>query len=424
MTVKTVSFFTQGCRLNQSETALLEQQFELHGYSILSSSEVGDVTVINTCTVTENGDTDAKKLVKKALQLNPNTFVALIGCMAQIQKDSLLEWPGVKWVVGNAHKMELPSIIDSHDSVVLTPKMTKESFTLPGNSIDRHHTRANLKVQDGCDFYCSFCVIPFARGPARSREFDDILKEARVLVLAGHRELVLTGVNIGTYQHNGYSFLDIIKALEDIDGLDRIRISSIEPTTIPDELIHHMATSEKLCRHLHIPLQAGTDTVLGLMSRKYTMQEFDQFIQFAHDTVPGLCIGTDVIVGFPGETDDLFAETEAYLRDSCIDYFHVFSYSERAFARSKKLEGQVESYKISARSKVLRDLSQRKRLVFHQEHVGVKLPVLVESLKRDKWTGLTDNYIRVNFESDNDLKNHIVSANILESSPQDVLATL
>lgn len=414
MSVKTASFYTQGCRLNQSETALLEQQFENFGYSVVPFEQAADVVVINTCTVTENGDADAKRLVSKIHQQHPSSGVALIGCMAQIQKDHLLKWPGVRWVVGNAHKMDLPALIESNDSMVLAPKMTKESFTLPPTTEDRHHTRANLKVQDGCDFYCAFCVIPFARGPARSREYDDILKDATSLVNSGHREIVITGVNIGTYADQDYRFLDIIKGLESIDGLDRIRISSIEPTTIPNELIEHMAVSLKLCRHLHIPIQSATDEVLTLMSRKYSMTEFNDFIEFAHETVPDLCIGTDVIVGFPGETDDLFDQTETYLRESCIDYFHVFSYSERAFARSQKMDGQVSSHVISERSRILRELSARKRDLFYRSQLGQKIPVLIESKKQGRWTGLTDHYVRVQFDSDDqELKNQVRQVKLL-----------
>ncbi len=400
-----VSFFTQGCRLNQAETALLEQSFSKEGFEIVDFQSPADVVVVNTCTVTENGDSDTRRLVNKINRINPDSRIALIGCQAQILKDQLLQLPNVEWVVGTAQKMRLAYLLAQPG--VFVEKIKPEAFTIEESGIDRHHTRANLKIQDGCDFYCSFCVIPFARGPARSRVFDDILREARELVAAGHKELVLTGVNIGTYANDGRSFMDIIFELEKIEGLERIRISSIEPTTIPKELIEHMRVSKKLCHYLHIPLQSGNDTILSAMSRKYSLQEFDKFIQMAHEAIHDICIGTDVIVGFPGESDELFEKTLSYLREAPIHYFHVFSYSERKFARSKKIEGKVDEKNIARRSQILRELSQRKRRLFTERFVGKTVRVLFEQKKKGKWTGVTDQFVRVNVESDDDLVNQI-----------------
>lgn len=412
----TISFFSQGCRLNHSETALIERSFESKGFQIVDFKQAADVVVINTCTVTENGDSDAKKLVNKAVRLNPSTKIALVGCMAQIQKEKLLKWPNVNWVIGNAQKAQLATFIreseQDSEPMVITPKMDKTPFTIEGSSRDKKHTRANLKIQDGCDFYCSFCIIPFARGPARSRVFDDILREATDLVDFGHKELVLTGINLGTYENEGKTLLDIVKALNDIDGLERIRISSIEPTTIPYDLIHYMAEDNKLCKYLHIPLQSGCDEMLTAMSRKYTMTEFDKFIQYAYENVPDICIGTDVIVGFPGESDDLFNKTLDYLRESPIHYFHVFSYSERQFARSKKLAEKVPTQEIARRSGLLRELSDRKRRVYMESFLNTTQKVLIEQEKRGFWTGVTEHYVRVNLKSEQLLKNDIIEVSL------------
>lgn len=405
----TISFYNQGCRLNQAETSLLENSFSTEGYQIVAFTNPADIVVINTCTVTENGDHDTRRLVNKINRLNPRAKIALVGCQAQILKESLLKLPNVFWVVGNALKMNLKAIVQEHQEtpVVLAPKMEKTTFSFDEVGVDTHHTRANLKIQDGCDFYCSFCVIPFARGPARSRDFDNILQEAQHLVTAGHQELILTGINIGTYHHQEKTLLDVLKALETIPNLKRIRISSIEPTTIDPALLHHMAESTILCPYLHLPLQSGSDTILEGMARKYTTQEFQSFMEKALNIVPNLCVGTDVIVGFPGETDSLFAETEHFLRELPFAYFHVFSYSERKFARSQKLAQKIPTQIIAHRSKILRELSTRKRYLYAQKFLSTPQDVLFEQNKKGHWIGLTPHYLKVSAHSEENLQNCI-----------------
>ncbi len=393
-----ISFHTFGCRLNQSETSIIENSFAVNGYKIVSLSEKPDVVVVNTCTVTENGDADTHRLVNKINRLNPNARIALVGCQAQIQKEKLLKMPNVRWVVGNAKKMELLSIIGQStlqsDPQVIAPNFTKESFTLQSAGFDSRHTRANLKVQDGCDFFCTFCEIPFARGRARSRVFNDLLTEARALVSFGHKEIVLTGVNLGTYQNDGKTILDVIDALEKIEDLKRIRISSIEPTTVPFELIERMGKT-KLCRHLHIPLQSGSDEILKRMQRKYTRSEFADFILRARRTVPDICIGTDVIVGFPGETDRHFEQTAEFIREMPFAYAHVFSYSDRTLNKSGEYFPKVPIKTIHARSKTLRELSARKRLAFQKNLLQTHQDVLFEEQKNGCWQGTTDHYVKV-----------------------------
>ena len=326
------------------------------------------MVVVNTCTVTENGDSDTRRLVSKINRLNPQARIALIGCQAQIQKERLTELPNVYWVVGNAKKFDLPKILQELDSrskpKVIAPAITREPFTIPAAGIDTDHTRANIKIQDGCDFFCSFCEIPYARGRSRSREFQDLWNEAHILAEAGHREIILTGINVGTYTSAQQSFMDVIGKLEKIEKITRIRISSIEPTTIPKQLIERMGQPSKLCRYLHIPLQSGHDTILQRMARKYTVNDFTNFIEYAKRAVPGICIGTDVIVGFPGEKEEHFAATYELLRNLPIDYFHIFSYSRRSLAKSRFLTDTIAREIIERRSQILRELSQRKRRLF------------------------------------------------------------
>lgn len=424
-----VSFYNQGCRLNQAETATLSHSFEMNGFLVVDFQVPADIVVVNTCTVTENGDADTRRLVNKINRINPHSKIALIGCQAQILKEKLLELPNVTWVVGNAKKMDLLSILNEAalslaEPQVIVPKIERETFRSDETALDTRHTRANLKIQDGCDFYCSFCVIPFARGPARSREFDDILREAKALAQAGHQEVVVTGVNIGTYHHEEKTFTDVMEALVEAKTPARVRISSIEPTTIDESLVQLMAKPNSLCRYFHIPLQSGSDTILKGMSRKYTLSEYDAFIRFVKDTVPDVCIGTDVIVGFPGETDELFEETETYLRDSVIDYFHVFSYSERQFARSRKMDAKVDPAVIKARSARLRALSERKRRVFMQRFLGRTEQVLFEQKKHGYWSGLTDHFIRVRVNSDENLENRLLNVRLVKMEGQSITGVI
>ncbi|RAP29914.1 tRNA (N(6)-L-threonylcarbamoyladenosine(37)-C(2))-methylthiotransferase MtaB [Candidatus Marinamargulisbacteria bacterium SCGC AG-343-D04] len=408
--MKKVTLLTQGCRLNQSETAALEHLFEHHGFTSTNSMDA-DIAVINTCTVTENGDADTKKLIRQLKNKNKNIDIALIGCQSQIHKDELLELDNVKWVIGTSQKMDTASIIkdtlSSTQKILKTEKIKREPFTIKSTSIDSKHTRANLKIQDGCDFFCSFCVIPFARGPARSRVFEDIIREAIELADAGHREVVLTGVNIGTYSYEDKNIMDIIHGLSNIALIDRIRISSIEPTTIPKELIYQMRDNPKLCKHLHIPLQAGSDDVLKAMARKYSMKDFRDYITWVYETVPDICIGTDIIVGYPDESKANFDETVANVMTLPLHYMHVFSYSERKLARSRKKESINPSI-IKERSKILRDISHKQKTAFIKQFLNKPINVLFEQEKNGAWFGTSDNYIRVKSRSRTSLKNKLI----------------
>ncbi|MBU0468902.1 MAG: tRNA (N(6)-L-threonylcarbamoyladenosine(37)-C(2))-methylthiotransferase MtaB [Candidatus Omnitrophica bacterium] len=419
----TISFYTLGCRLNQSETAVLIRSFEENSkFHVLPSNTAADVAVINTCTVTEKGDADTRKLINKINRLNSKTYIALIGCQSQIQKEELLKLPNVKLIVGNANKMDLSSIINdlnnNSETTINTPDIPRTPFKIAYAGIDKNHTRANIKIQDGCDFFCSYCEVPYARGRARSREFDDIIKEAKILSSSGHKEIVITGINVGLYKFKNYQLIDVVSALEQVQKIKRIRISSIELTTIPKDLLSKMYANSKVCRFLHIPLQSGSDDILKAMNRKYTFEQFNRFVCEAHNKVSDICIGTDIIVGFPGETEKHFNETFKNIENSSVDHFHVFSYSERRMAKSKFLKNNVKPEAIKKRSELLRDLAQKKSKNFKRSLLGKNMSVLIEQKKTDFWTGLTDNYVRVEISSSKDLTNQIVNVNLKEFKSQ------
>jgi len=424
---KTVSFYTLGCRLNQAETAIIRRSFEQEGYDVLDFGTPTDLVVINTCTVTENGDADTRRLVKKVNRINSHARIALVGCQAQTQGARLLDMPNVQWVVGNAVKMDLVNILKNHgtaDPQVITPVIKKGSFTIPLAGIDRNHTRANLKIQDGCDFFCSFCEIPYARGRARSREFNDILRAAKELVAAGHHELVLTGINVGTYRFEDKTISDVISALERIDGLLRLRISSIEPTTIPDKIIKSMAQQGKLCRYLHVPIQYGHDEILQAMDRKYSVQDFSEFLFDVHDKIQDVCLGTDIMVGFPGETEAHFDATYELLRELPFTYFHVFSYSDRDHNKSRKFGDKVAGAIVEKRSRRMRELSARKRRAYLERFTGKTEWVLFEQQKHGYWSGLTDTYIRVKTRSELDLSNQFLPVKLDKIDNQAMMGTI
>ena len=422
-----VSFHTQGCRLNQSETAMMSQQLQDAGFAIVDPKSPSDIVIVNTCTVTEHGDADTRRLVNQINRQNPSAKIALVGCLAQIQKDALLALQNVQWVVGNQEKMNMPVLLSEPDGApgVWVNKIKAESFEIETPAIDEHHTRANLKIQDGCDFYCSFCVIPFARGPARSRVLSNILDEAKVLVQSGHLELVLTGVNIGTYDDSGRDILGLVDELAEIEGLRRIRISSIEPTTVPVAFFDRMNdASHPLCRYLHLPLQSGSTTVLADMARKYNREEWIDFAKMAKATVPNLCLGTDIIVGFPSEGEEEFLDTEAMMQDDYIDYAHVFRYSERPLARSPKRGPGADAATLKDRSQRLRNLSQRAQNRFYLSQIGQDYELLFEQKKDGLWQGITGHFVRVHVESGEDLHRQIRSVHLERMEDGRVIGTL
>ena len=410
-----VAFWTIGCRLNQAETALLKDGFRRRGFIPVEYGQETDVLVLNSCTVTEGAEAECRRLVRQTLRQSPRAFVAVTGCYAQTGLDVLRQIEGIDLIVGNQFKMQLPDILPSIPQQVKQSvpqvhheRIDPDNFLLEG--VGEHSTtRANLKIQDGCQFMCAFCLIPFARGRERSRFVDDAIREAEALVQRGHRELVLTGVNIGQYQDHAIDLLGLIARLEAIEGLERIRISSIEPTTIPEGLLEYMQTSRKVCRFLHVPLQSGDNGILQQMNRRYSVKDYQETMEGALRMIPDVCFGTDVMAGFPGEGLREFSNTLALIQDLPFSYLHVFSYSPRTGTASTKMADSVSPKVINERSQILREVSRQKREIFHQRFLGQKLSVLFEHEVDGVWSGLTDHYLRVEVRASRNLKNTIQS---------------
>ena len=416
------SFTSLGCRLNHTESAVWAGQFAAKGYTIVAWGQPTDLAVINTCSVTHRAEAHCRNTVRRTLRRSPEAFVVVAGCYAQSGLDAIAGISGVDMIVGTEFKDTFADYLDR-------PRKLEEPVVLHSARISRHEfevpatgrytaTRANLKVQDGCDFFCSFCIIPYTRGRERSRRFDDLVREAEELAAAGYREVVLTGVNIGRYRSGGMTLADVAERLEDIPGLRRIRITSIEPTTVEDRLIGRMAEGGGLCRYLHLPAQSGDDEVLRRMGRRYSAREYREFVDRAVDRVPGMGLGTDVIVGFPGETEEAFRRTCAWLEEMPFAYYHVFSYSARAGTKATRLDGHLNPQVVADRSRRLRALSDRRRREFAARHLGDEVEVLFEQRDRaGRWTGLTDSYLRVGVVSGEPLQNRMRQVRITGSDP-------
>jgi len=413
------SLHTIGCRLNQSETAVLADRLKQQGYDVVQYGEPTDLFVLNTCSVTDEAERVCRYEIRRTLRLSPHAFVAVTGCYAQTGAHALGRIPGIDLIVGGQYKMNLPDYLPPRDTLRKQPSpellhtrtIDREDFAMLGVG-NYTSVRANLKIQDGCNFMCSFCIIPFARGHERSRQFDDVIREAEALAARGHRELVLTGVNIGRYDYHGRSLVDLIQRLETIAGVDRIRISSIEPTTVTDELLDYMATSRKLCRYLHVPLQSGDDGILHAMNRHYTAKAYTDLVERAVARIPDLGLGTDLLVGFPGEGEPQFANTLSMARDVPFAYFHVFGFSKRPGTAALRIKPTLHPSTIKARCRTLSLLSRSKRLAFAQGYTGRSLDVLFEGQDKGLWTGLTHNYLRVGVASPTALRNDVRTVTI------------
>lgn len=409
----TAAFYTFGCRLNQTETALMAKGLENIGYQIIQETDTADLCVINTCTVTNQADAKCLQKIRSVKRVNSDAIIAVVGCYSQISEDEIIKQDGIDLIIGNEDKLKLADYVKEflkdRKPIIKTGPISKEPFSISLIGQHLQTTRANLKIQDGCDFVCSFCIIPKARGRARSREIDNILEEAKMLSELGVKEIILTGVNIGTYLYKGIGFIDLLDMFESIEGIERVRISSIEPTTISPEIFSRMKPDQsKIVPHLHLPLQSTNDKILTAMRRKYQFEEFNDFICQAEVQVPRVCIGSDIIVGFPGETDEMFDNMVHRLSEAPIHYFHVFPYAEKEGTTSTKLTGTVDANTISRRAAVLRGLSDQKRAVFTQGFIGEEFDVLFE--RKHEGTnrrGYSENYIRISVNSDIPLENQI-----------------
>ncbi len=401
--MKRASLHTLGCRVNQAETALLESRLRRNGYEVVEFGKPTDLLVVNTCSVTEEAERTCRYVIRRTLRHSPEAYIAVTGCYAQTGLHELRTIPGVDLIVGNQFKSDLPSLLPSagqlrkrsRADLFHSPTIDREDFS-HADYADPGSTRALVKIQDGCNVMCSFCLIPFARGRERSRVLEDVLKEAEFLAAKGYRELVLTGVNLGQYHHDGRDLSALINCLEQVPGLSRIRISSIEPTTVTDELLSYMASSTKLCPYLHIPLQSGDDGILSAMHRPYRVKDYVSLIDRACAAVPGLGVGTDLMVGFPGESDEAFSKTLRLVETLPFSYFHVFPYSPRPGTAAQKLKDQVPVSVARNRAKQLSELSNRKRMAFAEQFIGRTLPVLFENTVVEGFRiGITPNYLRV-----------------------------
>ncbi len=402
--MQTIAFHTFGCRLNHSETDAMIQSVLNRGYQLVSVESPADIYVINTCTVTSLSDAKNRQWIRSLHRKNPNAMIAVVGCYSQVAAKVVQEIEGVRLVLGNAEKMQLANYLQQslhrEKTLVVVPKISKTNFTQPAISFPHQTTRAHLKVQDGCNFMCSFCIIPFSRGRSRARDFQDLLAEAKQLVKQGVQEVVLTGVNIGDYHEEEKTLLDVLDVLNSLPNLKRLRISSIEPTTVPQELFERMADKHhNLVPFLHLPLQSGSDDILTKMKRRYSSKEYLEEVQLALSLVPHLGLGTDVMAGFPDETEQQFEQTFDLLQSLPFTYFHVFPFSERRGTPAARMENPVPASVKKERTLKLRNLSQVKRSQFYAQFLGQTKQVLWESLKPDgSLYGYTDNYMKVKLQ--------------------------
>lgn len=413
--MKKVAFYTLGCKLNYSETSTISRMFEEKGYRKVDFSDTPDIFIINTCSVTENADKKCHKIVREARAISPQGYVAIIGCYAQLKPQEIASIPGVDAVLGAAEKFRLVELLDGfvrppEAQVFASDIEAANQFNTSYSINDR--TRTFLKVQDGCDYSCSFCTIPLARGSSRSDSLANILKTAHEIARTEVREVVLTGVNTGDFGlQNGQRverFIDLIRALDDVEGIDRLRISSIEPNLLTDEIIAFVAGSKRFVPHFHIPLQSGSNKILKLMRRRYQRELYVDRVNTIKRLMPDCCIGVDVIVGFPGETQEDFLETYQFLNELDISYLHVFTYSERENTLAATMPGTVPANQRAERSRMLHNLSDKKRRKFYEENLGREATVLFENDVEDGMMhGFTQNYIRVTAKYDPILINEL-----------------
>jgi len=410
-----VAFYTLGCKLNYSETSSIGRLFNNAGFDTVDFTDKPDVFVINTCSVTENADKKCKKVVKEALKISPEAYITIVGCYAQLKPKEIAEIPGVDMVLGAAEKFQIVDYITDLTKnpkalVYNQPVSEANQFVSAWSIGDR--TRTFLKVQDGCDYSCSFCTIPLARGASRSDTIENAVKQAKEIAASGVKEIVLTGVNLGDFGiRNGEredKFVDLVKALDKVDGIDRIRISSIEPNLLTDEIIEFVAASKRFVPHFHIPLQSGSNKILGLMRRRYKRELYADRVAKIKSLMPDCCIGVDVIVGFPGETREDFIDTYNFLNELDISYLHVFTYSERENTLAAEMKGSVPGSTRADRSKMLHILSDKKRRAFYDTQLGRSAEVLFEGDIKDGFMhGFTRNYVKVKTKFDPVLVNEL-----------------
>ncbi|QNE39515.1 tRNA (N(6)-L-threonylcarbamoyladenosine(37)-C(2))-methylthiotransferase MtaB [Hymenobacter sp. NBH84] len=412
METRKVAFYTLGCKLNFSETSAIGRQFEEYGFEKVAFEDAADIYVINTCSVTDHADRKCRKVVKEALKHNPEAFVTIVGCYAQLKPQEIAEIPGVHAVLGAAEKFRLVETLAGFEKPTTGPGRVYASPISEATEFHAAHsygdrTRTFLKVQDGCDYSCSFCTIPLARGHSRSDSVQSVVERVEKLAATGVKEIVLTGVNLGDFGLQGpererrEDFYDLVRALDEVEGINRFRISSCEPNLLSDEIIRFVAQSKRFAPHFHIPLQSGSNKVLGLMRRRYRRELYQERVRLIKEVMPHACIGVDVIVGFPGETEADFLDTYQFLNELDVSYLHVFPYSERANTLAPTLPGRVQDRTRHERTTQLRSLSEKKKRFFYEQHAGQEAEVLFEDdVTNGQMEGFTPNYIRVTAKYD------------------------
>jgi threonylcarbamoyladenosine tRNA methylthiotransferase MtaB len=430
--LKKVAFYTLGCKLNYSETSTISRMFDKNGFQKVDFNETPDIFIINTCSVTENADKKCKKIVSEAKKISPNSYVAIIGCYAQLKPQEIAEIKGVDAVLGAAEKFRLIELLgdfaQAQETKILAAEIQEATaFNTAFSMHDR--TRTFLKVQDGCNYGCAFCTIPLARGKSRSDTVENILHTANEIGRTAVKEVVLTGVNIGDFGiqegKRKSRFFDLVQALDEVDSIPRFRISSIEPNLLTNEIINFVSKSKRFVPHFHIPLQSGSNAILRSMGRRYLRELYEDRVAKIKTLMPHCCIGVDVIVGFPGETDELFLETYQFLNGLPISYLHVFTYSERANTRAAEMDQVVPMKKRNERSKMLRILSEKKRRRFYEENLGQTYRVLFEEdIEAGMMHGFTENYIRVTAKYDPLLINEMKTVTLKEINEKGVVEVM
>ncbi|PYF72713.1 tRNA (N(6)-L-threonylcarbamoyladenosine(37)-C(2))-methylthiotransferase MtaB [Pedobacter nutrimenti] len=420
--MKKVAFYTLGCKLNFSETSTIGRLFTDAGYAVVDFTAGADVYVINTCSVTDHADKKCRKVVKEALKYSPSAYITIVGCYAQLKPTEIAEIEGVDMVLGAAEKFRIVEFITdltkNPKAIVHQQNIEKVNHNFIAAYSIGDRTRTFLKVQDGCDYPCTYCTIPLARGGSRSDTIENVLNRAKQIAASGVKEIVLTGVNLGDFGiRNGQredKFFDLVKALDEVEGIERIRISSIEPNLLSDEIIRFVAGSKRFVPHFHIPLQSGSNKILGLMRRRYQRELYTERVATIKSLIPNCCIGVDVIVGFPGETHEDFLDTYQFLNNLDISYLHVFTYSEREQTAAAQMKGSVTGSTRADRNKMLHILSEKKRRAFYDSQIGTIAEVLFEDDQKSGFMhGFTRNYVKVRAKYDPVMVNEIKSVNLV-----------
>ena len=419
---KTFSILTLGCKVNQYESEAMSEIFEKRGYREVGNDEFSDVYIVNTCTVTNLSDRKSRQFIRKSKKKNPDSVVAVVGCYSQVSPDEVKNIEGVDVVIGTTERNKIVDLIEeskeSHEKINIVKDLKNvREFANTTNFDSNNRTRAYMKVQDGCNRFCTYCIIPFARGPIRSRTIEDSVREARTLADRGFKEIVLTGIHIGSFGMDlgDMRLIDLIESIAEVDGIERIRLSSVEPIIITDEFMERAVKTGKLCDHFHLSLQSGSNNILKAMNRRYTREEYIEKANIIRKYMPHAGLTTDIIVGFPGESEEDFADSMSIVREVGFSRIHVFKYSKRKNTKAAVMKNQIDGNVKKERSEKLIALGEEYQEIFERENMKTPQSVLFEEEDKGEYYGYTTNYIRVKAKSDIDLKNKIKSVKILDT---------